>query len=44
MLNYETNLLDAIIYVSGVAFVFFMIPTLVMFALTTWITNKIERK
>ncbi len=44
MLNYETSMLDAIIYVCGVSFVFFIIPTLVMFAITEVITKRIERR
>jgi len=39
---YPSNLLDAVIYIAGVSFVFFMIPTALMFGLTELICKRIE--
>ena len=39
---YPSNLLDAVVYVAGVSFVFFMIPSLLIFGLTELICKRIE--
>ena len=40
---YPSNLLEGIIYIAGVSFVFFMIPSVLMFALTELICRRIEK-
>jgi hypothetical protein len=40
---YPSNILEAVIYISGVALVFFMVPSALMFGLTELICRKIEK-
>lgn len=40
---YPSNLLEGMIYVAGISFLFFTIPTLVMFALTQYVCDRIEK-
>jgi len=38
-----TTLLEGIIYIAGVSFVFFAIPSLALFGLTEWLCRRIEK-